>query len=828
MGLRIAVLSRNFASTGGGAERYSMAVVEQLASMPEAMHDVHVFAQHIDDELPGVTYHKVATPLARPRWINQFYFAWATWRATRKGFDVVHSHENTWHGNVQTVHVLPIKHTLFAGRAGVAKALRWLKVLTSPRLLAYLWLEKARFSAQPQRRVVVTSNALKGVMLKTYPDTQGVIDVIPPGVAQAPGRASSLEQGAARTALCLPVHVPCALFVGNDFRKKGLSTLLQALAAAPAEVILAVVGASAQLAEMQKIAAAQGVSNRVFFLGALHDVAVAYRAADFLVHPTLEDTYAMVVLEAMAHGLPVVVSGPAYCGIAAGLQHGVNALLLNDPKSASELASAMQRCVTDTAFAQSLSTHARQFAGQHSWTQAARDYSGLFAAVAKPPRQRWLVLSHAFNMDGRAASQTITDKLPHLEKAGIELVILSGVSGRKDAHYAHHQMWPLGPAGIRFELRHVLRKRLGSGLLYRLPMVLASLVLLPGMLVEKLLWPLESSWSWWASAYCKGRWLARKQKFDLIYSTGGAFAAHIAGKHLKDALQVPWMAEVHDPLVVPGQSLDASMSAQQKKQLQVETLICTHADLAIWFTDAALASAKRRHPQLADCGRMLLPGIDQPFETLPPYVPGAKFVIGHFGSLSATRNLLPVFGAMEQLLAKHSELQEVLELHVYGGPLDSVSAQALESSSARACVKHFGRIELDPITGMSGREQILRRMRGSDVLLLLHGVDAMCAEYIPSKLYEYLCMQRPILALVHNNKQMLELVRSQGHTAIATDGLAVAQVAVAMGDALAALVAQWRRDGLADSKASSPYTTAQAVQNVLAWTHEMFRSQGAH
>ena len=38
-------------------------------------------------------------------------------------------------------------------------------------------------------------------------------------------------------------------------------------------------------------------------------------------------------------------------------------------------------------------------------------------------RQRWLILSHAFNMDGRAASQTITDKLPHLRRAGIEVVV---------------------------------------------------------------------------------------------------------------------------------------------------------------------------------------------------------------------------------------------------------------------------------------------------------------------------------------------------------------------------------------------------------------------
>ncbi len=64
--------------------------------------------------------------------------------------------------------------------------------------------------------------------------------------------------------------------------------------------------------------------------------------------------------------------------------------------------------------------------------------------MTAPSRQRWLILAHAFNMDGRAASQTITDKLPHLRRAGIEVVVLSGVSGTRDAVIEHHQLWPPG------------------------------------------------------------------------------------------------------------------------------------------------------------------------------------------------------------------------------------------------------------------------------------------------------------------------------------------------------------------------------------------------
>ena len=806
--MRIAVLSRNFSSSGGGAERYSIALVEQLA----ARHEVHVFAQSIAHEYPGVTYHRISLPMKRPRWINQLWFAYATWRATRSGFDIVHSHENTWHGNVQTVHVLPVKHNLFSRRKGLSLWLRWLKVCTSPRLIAYLWLEAARYAIQPRRAVVLTSGTLRSVMEASYPDARAAMQVIAPGVSEVPGLCSDDEKRAARSALKLPQEGHGLLFVGNDFRKKGLPALLEALTQLPPVAWLAVVGQGEQDAAMRQRVADLSLSGRVHFLGALSNMSVAYQAADCLVHPTLEDTYAMVVLEAMAHGLPVVVSAAKYCGISAELEDGVNAVLLNEPQSAAGIARVVGSLLGGVVAAD-LGRNATEFAARHSWSQVATSYEALYERVAPPYKQRWLVLAHAFNMDGRAASQTITDKLPHLERAGIELVVLSGVSGRHDSHYEHYQLWPSGAAGIRFELRHVLRKWLGSGLRYRAVMLPVSLLLFPFMLVEKLLRPVESSWSWWLSAYLKGRSLARQRKFDLIYSTGGAFAAHIAGAALKQATGIRWLAEVHDPMVVPGTT---PSTPQQKMQARVETTICREADVAIWFTEQALASAKKRNPELGERGHMMLPGVDAPPFALEPYKPGDKFVIGHFGSLSETRNLASTIAALDLLIDQQPDLDGKVELHVYGGPLDPISAAAV-TKARHSTVRHFGRIESDPVTGKSGREQILQRMRSVDLLLLLHGVEPICAEYIPSKMYEYLWMQRPILAVVYRNEQMARLLKARGHSVhvLAEDAFQVDEFAL-MSD-IRKFVDRWLIHGLADGGISSPHSTQVAVDGLLTW-----------
>ena len=435
-------------------------------------------------------------------------------------------------------------------------------------------------------------------------------------------------------------------------------------------------------------------------------------------------------------------------------------------------------------------------------------------------RQRWLVISHAFNMDGRAASHTITDKLPHLMRAGIDVVVLSGVSGTHDSLIEHHQLWPMGPAGIRFELRHVLRRRWGGGVRYRMVMLLASIFLLPWILIEKLLRPVESSWSWWLSAYLKGRSLARQKPFDLIYSSGGAFAAHLAARSLKQATGTPWLAEVHDPMVVPG---TPPISRRQKMQAEVERQICIDADIAIWFTDQALASARQRHPQLAERGKVMLPGIDRPFVALPPYQSHEKFVIGHFGSLSPTRHLGPIVAALELLGKSRPDLVAATELHVYGGSLDQISSAALASSGVAHCLRDFGRIEANPQTGLSGREQILHRMRSVDVLLLLHGEDALCSEYFPSKLYEYLWMQRPILAVAHRNPQMAALIRRQGHVAALSGeaGTTAAAVSHELAAALEQLFDHWRSAGLKDSGQASPYTTEVAVTQLLGWVDQV-------
>jgi UDP-glucose:(heptosyl)LPS alpha-1,3-glucosyltransferase len=380
--MRIAVLSRNFVSTGGGAERYAIAVVERLASDNE----VHVFAQTIAHSFPDVRYHVLPMRIERPRWINQLLFAVQAWRATRKGFDIVYSHENVWHGNVQAVHVLPAKHGLFSGRTGMALWIQMLRAATSPRLLAYLWLERMRFAPHRHRRIVAASGALAAAMRQSYPATANVMTVIAPGVDMPDLRsARRLQlQSDARKSLGLPQTGTCVLFVGNDFRKKGLPALIRAFARLgdlPADMYMAVVGNQIYRDAMQALAVESGVAGRVHFLGSLEHVDMAYRAADCLVHPTLQDSFAMVVLEAMAYGLPTIVSKAPFCGIAEDLTDGKDSILIADPHDAGEISRHLRTVLTDAAQRDTLIANGLAFANRHTWQAAGDAHRQLFAEV---------------------------------------------------------------------------------------------------------------------------------------------------------------------------------------------------------------------------------------------------------------------------------------------------------------------------------------------------------------------------------------------------------------------------------------------------------------
>jgi len=392
--------------------------------------------------------------------------------------------------------------------------------------------------------------------------------------------------------------------------------------------------------------------------------------------------------------------------------------------------------------------------------------------LAVEQKKSWLILSHGFNMDGRASSQTITDKMPYFLEAGIEPTIFSAITGVKDKRFPHYQYLAWGPAGFRFDFRHWIANQYGRGFVYKLLTRTVSILLAPFIGIEKLLFGYSSQWSWAVPAFIHGLRLIRQGKVDLIYSTGGAWSAHLAGFWLKKITGLPWIVEVHDPLVIRKSPRDQGVAKPENRDAQfrqyLEKKICQFSNLVWWFTDGALHYAKVRNPNLNTAknarGFMLLPGAEPPggLTAMEPHVYSDKLNLCHFGSLANDRSLSNILEALASLIKKYPEAQDLIRVHAYGAPLDSLTNDAIKKFGFENVLLAHGRLEKDPITGKSGRERANEKMQAADTLILLHGNDEWCAEYIPSKYYEYLWTSRPIWGITHRNTQLDEMLEDRG------------------------------------------------------------------
>ncbi len=236
------------------------------------------------------------------------------WR--REGFDIVQSHERIPGCDVYRagdgVHRrwLEIRNSTedFFGRAGVA---------LNPYHRYVCAAEREMFEHPRLRAVVCNSNMVRDEIRRAFRLAPEKLHVIYNGVDLEhfhPRERQGLR-GQERAALGCKPRDTLFLFVGAGFARKGLAAAIDALAKAKNEGLwLLVVGRDRDERSFIERAKAAGLEGRVRFLGPKEDVRPLYAAADCFILPSRYDPFPNTVLEALAMGLPAIVS--SRCGAA--------------------------------------------------------------------------------------------------------------------------------------------------------------------------------------------------------------------------------------------------------------------------------------------------------------------------------------------------------------------------------------------------------------------------------------------------------------------------------------------------------------------------------
>ena len=278
-----------------------------------------------------------------------------------------------------------------------------------------------------------------------------------------------------------------------------------------------------------------------------------------------------------------------------------------------------------------------------------------------------------------------------------------------------------------------------------------------GGLAGKLLWKSMILWnriwnvllfpdpeiSWVPFGWRAGRKAGRRGEFDVVYSTASPISAHIVAGLIKRSTHRPWVADFRDPWI--GNPFAADLRGLKGRlQRRTERWIVSRADRVVVVVEGMRDMFVERYPDQADKFVCIPNGYDRAdIAGLEP----VKGEPGHFtilfaGSLYRPGELDAFLGGVERLVARRPDLRERLRVQFVGSvsPDNRHVADLYTTGDRLRGVVSF--------EGFVPRRQALARMAGADALLQLMTDGPGTGMFVGGKLYEYLAVDRPILAVM--------------------------------------------------------------------------------
>jgi glycosyltransferase involved in cell wall biosynthesis len=379
---RLAVISP-FLDKRHGSERI---MLEWLLHLPQAF-EIHVYSQRVEDvDLSKFTWHRIPK-LPGPHllnflwWLaaNRFCIGWDRLRGLRHDL-VFSSGANSIGADVMCVHIVfaeYVRQVQSGMRLFHNPVRQWPRLLH--RKLYYgvaNWME--RRACMDRRTTLVGCSRKTAQELGRFYNRRDRIPVLYLGLDHSvfnPETRAALRQ-AARSELELHDDQLAVILVGNDWRNKGVLALLEALEQLRDLPIRLFIISREDPSVCWGFVKEKKLENRVHFLAPRKDIEFYYAAADAYAGPSLQDSYGIPPVEAMACGLPVIVSASA--GVAEIITHEVDGLILDDPKDSKALATMIRQLYEDEAFRSRLGERAVETARQYTWERNGLELGAIF------------------------------------------------------------------------------------------------------------------------------------------------------------------------------------------------------------------------------------------------------------------------------------------------------------------------------------------------------------------------------------------------------------------------------------------------------------------
>ncbi len=356
----------------GGAEQFASELTGRLAD--QSGYNFDVFANRWHGNHAGVNFHHVPI-VSFPKFLTTISFAYFTRRQlSADSFSLVHSHERIFAADIWTLHGVPHRY--------------WIHCVRKKRMslydLATSWVEKKLVTQGSCKKFVAVSNLTRDIFLQEYNIDPQRVTVIHPGVDLNDYATADkkLVRTDIRKEYGFRSEEPIIVFASMNFEIKGLDAIMLALAKLKGKqhsFKLLVVG-KGNVKKYTQMAREAKIDENVVFTGQLSKEKLIrlYLAGNMYIMLSKFDTFGMVVLEAMAAGLPVIISSNV--GAKDIVVEGENGFLISDTSNADYIASIIVLLLNEN-IRSSMARKALDTAKQNTWSQVAAKYSEIYSSV---------------------------------------------------------------------------------------------------------------------------------------------------------------------------------------------------------------------------------------------------------------------------------------------------------------------------------------------------------------------------------------------------------------------------------------------------------------
>lgn len=367
-------------------------VVEWISRITEDF-DIHIYSQRVEDiDLSKVAWHRIPK-LPGPHLVSYIWWFVAnqSWRWFDRRFrgiqaDLVFSPGiNCLDAVMVSVYIVFAEYSRQLAsklRFAANPISRWPQVLHRRLYYRFITLLERRVYRSPENHLLLIAHRT-AAELKEHYGRQNSYSVVYLGLDHdtfSPERRIA-GRSKVRKELGYSELRFVVLLIGNHWVNKGLPVLLEALEPLrDLQIDLLAVGRE-NPEDYRAMVEQKGLQDRVRFLAPRNDVEFYYAAADVYAAPSLEDTFSLPPAEAMACGLPVIVSSTN--GASEIIDDGVDGLILQDARDAASLSQMIRRLYEDKNFREQLGNNAARTAGEYTWERNARELQEVFEQVLR-------------------------------------------------------------------------------------------------------------------------------------------------------------------------------------------------------------------------------------------------------------------------------------------------------------------------------------------------------------------------------------------------------------------------------------------------------------